>query len=164
MTTTSANPVQNESLQNEEETHHMSTSLPSGEGSLTGETTRSEVDPETAPSTGLEPDTAADAAGAHQTTPSDGNAPAPDVDEENRADPRDGADAPVENDGSAAADDSKDATTGSPTSARTELDGPALENPEMRRATEDLQSSEEKTAQAREFSDDLVKQTGVDER
>lgn len=141
----------------------MSTSLPSGEGSLTGEATRSEVDPETPPSTGLEPDTAADAAGAQETTPTEENAPAPDIDDENRAGVADGSDTPAAEEDPAAG--SKDAaSTGSPAAARTELDGPALENPEMRRATEDLQSSEEKTAQARDFSDDLVKQTGVDER
>jgi hypothetical protein len=115
--------------------------MPAGEGSLTSDTTRSEVDPETAPTTGLEPDTAADAAGAQETTPADENA-APD--EENSA---------VES-----------AAPSGASAQRTELDGPALENPEMRRATDDLRSSEEKTAQAREFSDDLVKQTGVDER
>jgi hypothetical protein len=41
----------------------------------------------------------------------------------------------------------------------TELDGPALENPEMHRATEDLQSSEEKSAAAREIADDLAAST-----
>jgi hypothetical protein len=41
----------------------------------------------------------------------------------------------------------------------TELDGPALENPEMHRATDDLRSSEAKSAQAREFADDLAAST-----
>ena len=63
----------------------MSTAMPAGEGSLTSDTTRSEVDPETAPTTGLEPDTAADAAGAQETTPADENAVEPTPDEENSA-------------------------------------------------------------------------------
>jgi hypothetical protein len=41
----------------------------------------------------------------------------------------------------------------------TELDGPALENPEMHRATEDLRSSEVKSQQAREIADDLAAST-----
>jgi hypothetical protein len=44
-------------------------------------------------------------------------------------------------------------------SSGTELDGPALENPEMRRATDDLRSSEVKTAGAREIADDLAART-----
>jgi len=142
----------------------MSSSLPSGEGSLTGETTRSEVDPETAPATGLEPDTAADAAGAQETTPSDDNAVAPAPDEQNAAGVADESKDQSAADGDADSDAGAASTTNSPRSTRTELDGPALENPEMHRATEDLQSSEAKVEQAREFSDDLVKQTGVDER
>ena len=44
----------------------------------------------------------------------------------------------------------------------TELDGPALENPEMHRATEDLQSSEAKSAAAREIADELAASTQRD--
>ena len=44
----------------------------------------------------------------------------------------------------------------------TELDGPALENPEMHRATEDLQSSETKSAEAREIADQLASSTQPD--
>lgn len=43
--------------------------------------------------------------------------------------------------------------------ARTVLDGPALENEQMRRGTEDLRSSEDKIAQAREFADDVARKT-----
>lgn len=42
---------------------------------------------------------------------------------------------------------------------RTILDGPALENEEMRRGTEDLQSSQDKIAQAREFADEVARMT-----
>lgn len=41
----------------------------------------------------------------------------------------------------------------------TVLDGPALENPEMQRATEDLRSSEDKSRQAREIANDLAAST-----
>ena len=43
---------------------------------------------------------------------------------------------------------------------RTVLSGPALENAEMRRGTEDLRSSQEKSAQAREFADEVARKTG----
>ncbi len=49
--------------------------------------------------------------------------------------------------------------TGPDAAARTVLDGPALENEEMRRATEDLRSSEAKSAQAREFADEVARKT-----
>lgn len=42
---------------------------------------------------------------------------------------------------------------------KTVLDGPALENEEMRRGTEDLRSSQDKTAQARDFADDVARKT-----
>ena len=58
--------------------------------------------------------------------------------------------------------ESKIMTTGeSPDSATTgaapeaELDGPAEENDEMRRGTSDLQSSQEKSAEAKEIAADL---------
>lgn len=44
-------------------------------------------------------------------------------------------------------------------SARTPLDGPAGQNPEMRRGTEDLESSQDKLEQAREFADDVARRT-----
>jgi len=40
------------------------------------------------------------------------------------------------------------------------LSGPALENAEMRRGTEDLRSSQDKIAQAREFADEVARKTG----
>lgn len=43
--------------------------------------------------------------------------------------------------------------------ARTLLDGPAGQNPEMRRGTEDLESSRDKLEQAREFADDVARRT-----
>jgi hypothetical protein len=45
---------------------------------------------------------------------------------------------------------------------RTVLDGPALENEEMRGATEELRSSEQKSAQARDIAQDLVAKTEPD--
>jgi len=48
---------------------------------------------------------------------------------------------------------------GPDTAARTILDGPALENEEMRRGTEELRSSQDKIAEAREFADDVARQT-----
>lgn len=51
-------------------------------------------------------------------------------------------------------------TSGAP--AETELTGPALENPEMHLATDDLQSSEAKSAEAREIADDLAASTQPD--
>jgi len=48
------------------------------------------------------------------------------------------------------------------TSGGTELDGPALENPEMHRATDDLRSSEVKSADAREIADELAAKTQPD--
>ena len=91
----------------------MTTSMPSGDGALTDSPRASEVDDEAAPTTGLDPDTAADAAG-ETTHPG------------RRGD-------------------------------RTVLDGPALENEEMHRATDDLRSSQDKTAAARDFADELAK-------
>lgn len=44
-------------------------------------------------------------------------------------------------------------------SGRTVLDGPALENEEMLRGTEDLRSSEDKVAQAREYADKVARRT-----
>ena len=44
-------------------------------------------------------------------------------------------------------------------SARTPLDGPAGQNPAMRRGTEDLESSQDKLEQAREFADDVARRT-----
>jgi len=46
-----------------------------------------------------------------------------------------------------------------PGSDHTVLDGPALENEEMRRGTQDLQSSEAKIDQAREHAHDVARAT-----
>jgi hypothetical protein len=48
---------------------------------------------------------------------------------------------------------------GPDSTARTVLSGPALENAEMRRATSDLQSSQDKIQQAREFADEVARKT-----
>jgi hypothetical protein len=98
----------------------MTTSMPTGDGTVPDGPTRSEVDQDAAPTTGLEPDTAADAAGETTSTP---------------------AGAPAD---------------------RTVLDGPALENQEMHRATDDLRSSQDKTAAAREIADELASTTQPD--
>lgn len=47
-------------------------------------------------------------------------------------------------------------------SGQTVLDGPALENEEMHKATDDLRSSEQKSAQAKEIADDFVAKTEPD--
>lgn len=60
---------------------------------------------------------------------------------------------PPANSSDHAADDDTEATT------TTVLDGPALENEEMRKGTEDLRSSQDKIAQAREFADDVARRT-----
>ena len=52
-----------------------------------------------------------------------------------------------------------DADDGPDAAAKTVLDGPALANEEMRRGTEDLRSSQDKSAQAREFADDVARAT-----
>ena len=49
--------------------------------------------------------------------------------------------------------------SGADAAARTVLDGPALENDEMRRGTADLQSSEGKIAEAREFASEVANKT-----
>ena len=116
----------------------MTTSMPSGDGTVTDSPTESAVDEEAAPATGLDPDTAPDAAGETDTSVAAGE------------------DAPV-----AAGEDKPVAANAAPereaapVADRTVLDGPALQNPEMHRATEDLQSSEDKIADARQIADDL---------
>ncbi len=42
---------------------------------------------------------------------------------------------------------------------KVELDGPALENDEMRRGTDDLQASEDSIAEAREYAADVRSHT-----
>ncbi len=92
----------------------MTTSMPSGDGTVNDAPSETALDDDAAPRTGLDPDTAPDAAG--------------------------------DADASAAAQ-----------GERTVLDGPALENQEMHRATDDLRSSQDKTAAAREFADELAR-------
>ena len=129
----------------------MTTSMPTGAAAVSDGPTRSEVDGEAAPTTGMEPDTAADAAGATDA-PVTGDA-TPEVGPNTH--PETGSTPPAD-------DDERPATATTPkadrsVADRTVLDGPALENEEMHRATDDLRSSEEKTAAAREFADELAK-------
>jgi hypothetical protein len=129
----------------------MTTSMPSGDGTVTDGPTRSAVDEEAAPTTGLEPDTAADAAGETDASPA---VATPEVDPDTR--PETGSAGPAAGD----EEPSGAATNVAGASAdRTVLDGPALENEEMHRATEDLRSSQNKTAAAREIADRLASTT-----
>ena len=124
----------------------MTTSMPSGDGTVTDSPARSAVDEEAAPTTGLEPDTAADAAG--ETDASAASQAAPESDPDTRAG------SPVRRAGGSGDGEQQDTVTKARRRAdRTVLDGPALENEEMHRATDDLRSSQDKTAAAREFAD-----------
>ena len=129
----------------------MTTSMPTGDGTVADGPTRSAVDEEAAPTTGLEPDTAADAAGetdsatAGQTTKMDSDIGSGNPSAE-----------PVDDDGQPAPEpESREVAPAD----RTVLDGPALENSEMHRATDDLRSSQDKTAAAREIADKLAAAT-----
>ena len=129
----------------------MTTSMPTGDGTVADGPARSAVDEDAAPTTGLEPDTAADAAGGTDSSAADaatqvdpatepGNRSAESVDDHGQpaTEPESPEVAPAD---------------------RTVLDGPALENPEMHRATDDLRSSQDKTADAREIADKLAAAT-----
>jgi len=129
----------------------MTTSMPSGDGTVTDSPTQSAVDEEAAPTTGLEPDTAADAAG--ETDTSVAADAAPESDPDTRGGTASSA-APV---GDEKPESDAETATGAVPDDRTVLDGPALENEEMHRATEDLRSSEDKVADAREFADELAR-------
>jgi hypothetical protein len=130
--------------------------MPSGDGTVTDSPTQSAVDEEAAPSNGLDPDTAPDAAG--DTDTSAAAAAAPESDPDAGGGTASAAAAAGEDQAGPAAD-SADAAAAA---GRTVLDGPALENPEMHRATEDLQSSEDKIAEARVIADDLAATTRRD--
>jgi hypothetical protein len=123
----------------------MTTSMPTGDGTVTDGPAQSEVDQEAAPTSGLEPDTAVDAAGEADA------GSAPEVDPGTRPDA--GSAEPSEDREQSAAE-----TRSSP-AERTVLGGPALENEEMHRATDDLRSSQDKTAAAREIADKLAATT-----
>lgn len=90
-------------------------------------------------------DTAQEAALDDDAAPGTGSDP--DTPSESAADPAVSEEALTE----AVEADGEDAGNG-----RTELDGPALTNPEMHRATDDLQSSEAKSEQAREFAGEVA--------
>ena len=110
----------------------MTTSMPSGDGTVTDAPSQSALDDDAAPTTSLDPDApAADDAARDAPTP----------------------------DGPAADDPAPDAPASNAPDGRTVLDGPALENREMHLATEDLRSSEDKTASAREIVSDLARKT-----
>jgi hypothetical protein len=129
----------------------MTTSMPTGAAAVSDGPTRSEVDGEAAPTTGMEPDTAADAAG-ETDAPVTADATAEVIPNTH---PETGSTEPADDDELPAA--AAKSTVAGVAADRTVLDGPALENEEMHRATDDLRSSEEKTAAAREFADELAK-------
>jgi hypothetical protein len=108
---------------------------------------QSAVDEDAAPTTGLDPDTAADAAG--ETDASTAPNAAPESDPGTRGGTRSVAEDQV--------DTEANGNRGAAPGERTVLDGPALENQEMHRATDDLRSSEDKIAAAREFADELAR-------
>ncbi len=111
----------------------MTGSLPSGDGTVDSTSPGSVADDAAAPATGLEPDTAPDAAGAD---PAGDDAAGQDAAGQNEEDaPR------------------------PPGPELTELTGPAESNDKMRLGTEDLRSSERKTAEAKEIAADLTSLT-----
>ena len=154
----------------------MTSSLPAGDGLSTGAGPSPALDEDEGPATGNEPDTARAAAGEHRVSaaeddgddaPGDSGAPdasaaaapaAPDA-----AGPRQGdsstAAGAVEGLDPAQARDSLDPDSHRRAADKVELDGPALENDEMRKATEDLQASQQASAEAREFAADVRQQT-----
>ena len=107
----------------------MTSNLPAGDAVTPNDSAGPALGEDAPPATGLEPDTAADAAGKGKASASADVAPTP------------------------------DSADGQPPPTHTTLSGPALENDEMRRGTEDLLSSEEKLAEAREFGDDVAART-----
>ncbi len=131
----------------------MTTSMPSGDGTVTDSPTRSAVDELAAPTTGLDPDTAADAPG--ETDTSAASQAQPESDPDTRGGTATGSASDAGDEASAVAD----AGTSPAPADRTVLDGPALENEEMHRATDDLRSSQDKTAAAREIADKLAAAT-----
>lgn len=96
------------------------------------------------------------AAGPDNDSSPDDIAPAA-LDED--AAPEGGAEPDTAGAGGASGPDVEGVPVGPDATARTVLDGPALENEEMRRGTEDLRSSVAKTAQAREFADEVARKT-----
>ena len=144
----------------------MTSNLPSGDGTETSAAPGSTLDEDAAPSTGLEPDTARDSAGQEKSSA------APDVSVASGAESDADQVSTGAGSGTGTADEVPETSPADdvlekpdpqgegtqPPSARTELDGPALENDEMRRATDDLRSSEDKSAQARDFAEQLSRQ------
>jgi hypothetical protein len=131
--------------------------LPSGDGTVGAVGPDTALDEDAAPDTGLEPDTAGDAAGAGSSSAAAGVGPVSDPDVRDAETPGGtsaGATEDEQNSRSAVTE-----THAEPPSNVTELDGPALENDEMRAGTADLQSSEKKTQEAREIADDLTNKT-----
>lgn len=78
---------------------------------------------------------------------------------ESGREPDTAADAAGEQDLAGADDTDVDAAATPPPDGRVVLDGPAAENEDIRRATTDLQSSRDKSAQAQEIVDDLAAKT-----
>ncbi|MET0862724.1 MAG: hypothetical protein ABWZ98_00170 [Nakamurella sp.] len=131
--------------------------LPSGDGTVGSAGPDTALDEDAAPDTGLEPDTAGDAAGASSSSAAADVGPTSDPDVRDAETPDGSAPEPADDD-----QDSRSLVTEShaePPSTVTELDGPALENDEMRAGTADLQSSEKKSQEARAIADDLTNKT-----
>jgi hypothetical protein len=108
----------------------MTSSLPAGDAVTTNDPADPALDEDAPTATGLEPDTAANAPGEGEAS------------------------------GSADVANTADRDDGRPRDPHTTLDGPALENDEIRRGTEDLLSSEEKLAEAKEYRDEVAKAGG----
>jgi hypothetical protein len=104
----------------------VTSGLPQDDATHEEDVATAALDDDAAPDTGLEPDTAADAAG-------ETGGPAVAAPESPATGPR-----------------------------LTKLSGPAAENDEMRRATDDLRSSEGKSEQARQIADDISRRTEPD--
>jgi hypothetical protein len=131
--------------------------LPSGDGTVGSAGPDAALDEDAAPGTGSEPDTASDAAGAGKSSAAADVGPVsdPDVREVQTPDGSVGDATQDEQDSRSAVTENR----AEPASNVTELDGPALENDEMRAGTADLQSSERKSQEAREIASDLTRTT-----
>lgn len=134
----------------------MTSSLPSGDGTSPGTGPSSALDEDALPDTGTEPDTAETAAGQDQISaaPDAPHAAGPGADDTST--PAETVEA--ENPAAAQDDLDPDSRDNRP-SDKVELDGPAVDNEEVRRATEDLRSSEDSIAEAREYAEDVRSHT-----
>jgi hypothetical protein len=107
----------------------MTSNLPAGDAVTTDDSADPALDEDAPAATGVGPDAPSNAPGEREVS------------------------------GSADVANTADQDDGRPPVAHTTLDGPALENDEMRRGTEDLLSSEEKLAEAKEYRDEVAAKT-----